>query len=537
MGILKSNIGGNYADNAANIVKLIDNISKENKNRNDHDSIKLIDEESKANIDKWMNRISVNLRELERNMQRCNSICNEGAFRNSGDIYDQSFAMAFDKMMADFKGIIDRVRKEPYNFVETENEEKCILNLQDNIRKYVSSVVSKWNNIEDEAMYDYLLSGYTHGNYSHGDPDLIPDQSIRKFIRGYGVLPAAAIINDVCKKMGRNMNVMISEADRIPDMVNMIQPLSSNTDIYGTFTTDKFDGFDAEYHKLFKRVAIGNAIGLMIRNKTMDIIYARSSIASPPTPEYLLQIYTGTNSRLTSDIKRYARYIRMGGILMLSVPTFQLAKYECSAIANNFELIGYYKTKEANRDVRFTTDPKFVYVTLILKRKSITEQEDINGTFEKCFYMDDAPLYEDIMDKIVNHIVEALPKNEPPYVNLFRGNIADQLFMSIILSESNLTPDVIKEKFIEHKPAPLLPFKKSQVGQVLASGKLDGIIDEGDGYAHAIRGHVSKAVRRNEEYKIVNGRESRVRTEITNNVISISMFKSDGEYKSITMTN
>ena len=43
MGILKSNIGGNYADNVANIVKLIDNISKENKNRNDHDSIKLID--------------------------------------------------------------------------------------------------------------------------------------------------------------------------------------------------------------------------------------------------------------------------------------------------------------------------------------------------------------------------------------------------------------------------------------------------------------------------------------------------------------
>ena len=83
------------------------------------------------------------------------------------------------------------------------------------------------------------------------------------------------------------------------------------------------------------------------------------------------------------------------------------------------------------------------------------------------------------------------------------------------------------EKLDETIKNPLLPFNIGQLGLVLTSGCLDGIVDEGDGHSHLIKGRVSKQIVETET-DTEKGIEI---TETTVNKVEINVLLPNGEFK------
>ena len=82
-------------------------------------------------------------------------------------------------------------------------------------------------------------------------------------------------------------------------------------------------------------------------------------------------------------------------------------------------------------------------------------------------------------------------------------------------------PLVVKDQ------APLLPFNIGQVGLVLTSGCLDGVIEEMEGINHVIKGMTTKVISTNREDLDDNKMRC---TETINNQVKINIFTADGKY-------
>ena len=91
-----------------------------------------------------------------------------------------------------------------------------------------------------------------------------------------------------------------------------------------------------------------------------------------------------------------------------------------------------------------------------------------------------------------------------------------------------LSPENQKvEKLDETIKNPLLPFNIGQLGLVLTSGCLDGIVEEGDGYSHLIKGRVSK-----QTIEVETEKNNNIEiTETTVNKVEINVLLPNGEFK------
>ena len=86
-------------------------------------------------------------------------------------------------------------------------------------------------------------------------------------------------------------------------------------------------------------------------------------------------------------------------------------------------------------------------------------------------------------------------------------------------------PLVIKDQ------SPLLPFNIGQVGLVLTSGCLDGIVEEVDGIYHVIKGMTTKLSETKTEVSEDNNQVKS--TETISNQVKINVFTADGKFISL----
>ena len=90
---------------------------------------------------------------------------------------------------------------------------------------------------------------------------------------------------------------------------------------------------------------------------------------------------------------------------------------------------------------------------------------------------------------------------------------------------SQTQPLVVKDQ------SPLLPFNIGQVGLVLTSGCLDGVVKEVDGVYHVIKGMTTKLTTTQTE---VSETDNKVKsTETISNQVKINVFTADGEFISL----
>ena len=83
------------------------------------------------------------------------------------------------------------------------------------------------------------------------------------------------------------------------------------------------------------------------------------------------------------------------------------------------------------------------------------------------------------------------------------------------------------EKLFESSNRPPLPFNIGQLGLVLTSGCLDGVVDEGNGYKHIVKGRVARTTNQERTQQ-----ESTVTVEETvGNKVEINVLLPDGTHK------
>jgi hypothetical protein len=134
------------------------------------------------------------------------------------------------------------------------------------------------------------------------------------------------------------------------------------------------------------------------------------------------------------------------------------------------------------------------------------------------------------LDNPLNSFTLPLPATQ---VLTFRGSKLDETEFAAMYEKSNATETFLKEqrvdKLSDNAKSPLLPFNVGQLGLILTSGCLDGVIDEGNGICHAVKGRVIK--KRDVQKEVDNEKDKIDVTEIVANRVEINAFLADGTYK------
>jgi hypothetical protein len=217
-------------------------------------------------------------------------------------------------------------------------------------------------------------------------------------------------------------------------------------------------------------------------------------------------------------IKNCVKYCRHNGVMIITLPATRidtsLALYMSKLFADNIQIVK-------------VPDDSLERVTIIgQKQISNKSRPDV---YEKLKYIDYNKLPEPF---------SLVPTFEIPTeqltLELFRGSTLDvddvleaaQTNLIDTFLENQTQPLVLKDQ------SPLLPFNIGQVGLVLTSGCLDGMVEEVDGIYHVIKGMTTKLSSTHTE--VSENNEQVKSTETISNQVKINVFTGDGEFISLS---
>lgn len=340
----------------------------------------------------------------------------------------------------------------------------------------------------------------------------------------YQLEAGSEIVQAIAKEIGkkRKFNMLLYCAEfYINSAMKLKEELGNAIDFYGIYESDMYNKFlmNLDARKIFNKVAIGDPSKSIVKNKSIDYC------------AYRFRFDQRQYDNLTiSDLTRIARYMRNGGIVTAYMPSAFLYSKDCTALAKVYDLAcsQHMPTKNYDNDVDVT-----LFVFRAVDNKS---PEAVEKTYRELMAYNSEGHRIDIEDDIKD-IVSKLPEKEQPALNLFIGEKDDWAIVELVFEESTLH-DGIEPKVVNKELHPLLPLKKGQIGQALASGRLDGIIDEGNGIKHLIKGRVYRGSKTTETLDDADP-DNAVRTikELQNNLIDIKLVAGDGTIKNLTLAN
>lgn len=298
--------------------------------------------------------------------------------------------------------------------------------------------------------------------------------------------------------------------------------------LYGTYALEDKTGsiLTADFRKNFERVACGNPDKNIIQNRAFDLVAYRFTY-DPCYHDGGVDGGLMKRSRIEKDIGRIKSYLSENGILLMTVPTFLLKSKEILALKNNFEYL--WSIQLPLDPAVFVSPVHYVMIALRCHGKQETEMKE--ESFQK---LQNLRPEAGLTDEMAEETVSKLSKKSSRKIRLMEGEYMDRGLLEIVLTESTIH-DVIRQKE-QQEIHPLLPLQKGQIGQILASGRLDGIIEEDETYKHVIRGRVYKGHRQYTETDFSDPQNASVTIHtLKNNMIEINLFAGDGTYKSVMM--
>lgn len=266
------------------------------------------------------------------------------------------------------------------------------------------------------------------------------------------------------------------------------------------------------------KVVRGELKGSRIANDAFDYMIAKCSIA----------FTLADNMRINSVAKQEKdylmnvnKYLRPGGVILIAIPYYRMYKDMAEMIAKNYHGVKVYKSTGA-----YWQEKKYIY---IYAQKNTVKGFD-NEAYEALRKAYNPELLEEFNENIVlNYNLPAKTKT----IETFRGSVLDMEELHYLVNNSGALDEMINnqhvEKIGESSTRPLLPFNIGQIGLVLTSGCLDGIIDEGDGHYHLVKGQVSK--KSDVESSVSDGIIDE--TEIISNRVEINILLPNGEFKTL----
>lgn len=292
---------------------------------------------------------------------------------------------------------------------------------------------------------------------------------------------------------------------------------NENTFCYGTETTS----LAKDAKKYAEKIVKGRFLDTKISNDAFDIVIAKCSILFSLEENTTLR--GGVQKKERTFLTNITKYIRTGGAILIAIPAFRMYKDMCDYISKNYENVSIFKSSGSLWD-----NKNIVY---IYGQKSSNKEKDdeIYKKLRKCFNPDLIPS----MNPESLDFKFKLPHEIKP-INLFRGNSIDLDELYDIVEKSNCEDLFFEEqkvkKIEDEVIEPLLPFNIGQIGLVLTSGCLDGVVSEGDGHYHLVKGRVSRKSDKSESKE----ENKKIKSEIISNRVEINIMLPNGEFKKLT---
>lgn len=325
-------------------------------------------------------------------------------------------------------------------------------------------------------------------------------------------------------KLHENRNVKyLNPCIFIRDEDTYIKDIFNDIDIYGIaeeeYTNQRGDNseFDANiYTKLIQEddASLNDESvkkNMRISNAVFDIINVQPKISI--THKMKGDLYALPSKEITALRDNY-RYLRPSGIMIYTIP-FSRFSYEIMLFwAKNFSNVTIFKPEQ---------DSETYNITIMGQKQMSKNYEEVYAELKEIKYSDIGfePSY-----------TYYLPEGTKE-IELFRGGTIRASDMAKLIAEDGLYDDFFKQ-INDHKiltdTQPLLPFNIGQVGLILTSGKLDGIVEEPGDRCHIIKGRTIKYV----EHLQGSMTSDEDRVDKISNRVQINAFGADGTFKEIS---
>lgn len=373
----------------------------------------------------------------------------------------------------------------------------------DEFKMVAQSIVAEINNLGEIIEREMNNTGWAlESSVSNAVKSL---SSKRREVGAYGMSRLSGFI----KEDERHLNILDLRAFNGENLKNFAANIKDKT-LYG------LSGYSVE-HELKNNVdkfAYGNLSGGRISNDAFDILLCDPGISlSSKVSSSGFLMPKAEKSTIISHLK----YLRVGGVMVLIFPYYKMYKDMCITLSKNL----------SNIQVRSMSDHTYSTGAVCIVGIKKADKEIDRQSFSTLNRIHDIMIVEDISRSPFDKI-DIVPDELP--IDLFRGSILDENDLVKASESSGLLNQFLKKQFETNEgnfKSPLLPFNIGQIGLVLTSGCLDGIIEEDDGHRHLIRGRVSKQKTTESEY---SAHQSEI-TTITSNKVEINVLLPNGEYK------
>lgn len=350
-------------------------------------------------------------------------------------------------------------------------------------------------------------------------PDYYYEQSFRdSWCRGYSVGcelsedAVTAILDAVKKKQYMNiLEISCKQGLLAQRVVNM---LGSTTNVYGV---DSYKEVGRNQRVFYKRCIYGSLKGALISRDSFDIIFCLPRITI--RQELQDNVYVKNEREV---LFRSFEHLRPEGTLVYAIPYFRFYREICDHLAKYYTDFQIFTTEE---DIQ---NSLVIIVCKKLKEPLAAPNRDIYNKLRRLprHHSKEDILYSPTLSQII------LPDTAIE-IKRFRGSELNEEELADLYKVSHSThsfwKDQAVEKLGETKARPLLPFNVGQLGLILTSGCLDGVIDEQNGFYHAVKGRVVKRTDVSENSEKDSRQIQLIST--TGNRVEINVFLPDGTYK------
>ena len=319
-------------------------------------------------------------------------------------------------------------------------------------------------------------------------------------------------IKDAISWKYEHMNVLEISV-KCGDLATFIKQEEPEADVYGI---DTYKDVTSNNRHNYKRLISGALKGATISKGVFDVVYCLPKIDMD-----LIQV-KGVNIRLEKEsLLRSTDYVRENGVMIFGIPYYRMYKDICEYLCRNYDQIQIVKSDDDTYGMVYIIGKKRTNPIALFEidRQTYLSLRRLPFTY-KCMKNDKLTKYDIPAQRLT--------------IEKFRGSELSEQEVEEFFQNSSVTKSFWKsqtiEKLSESSARPLLPFNVGQLGLILTSGCLDGIIDEGDGCCHAVKGRVVK-----KNYVTETGRTSgevQLTTTYANRV-EINVFLPDGTYKSL----
>lgn len=297
--------------------------------------------------------------------------------------------------------------------------------------------------------------------------------------------------------------------------LNVFFPNIDDTKIFSNKFKDKFNVYasstDEDDYSSLKNYAdyriLGELkIGSFITNNAFDVLVLRPRLESN---------YNRVKDSEKMDILNVLKYLREDGVFVLNIPYSRCTDEILLLLSKKIENIKVAKI--------CTRLEKTIFI--VGNKVSFKSNDDSSCDYNKLISLFELNYYKDF-DEEIDFLNYSVPSDEIE-VTFFRGSKVSKEEMCDYCANSGLIDSFFKESSSDETidRHPLLPFNIGQVGLVLTSSELNGVVEDDNGIPHLIKGMTVKDTNRSEEHE---GSEIRS-TEVVANRVQINIMSADGK--------